>query len=134
MKRYRGIFTKTAAPETRRSPASVGPELSSNEVNLRSRAPHDPVAVPDVHHLDDEEIILLESDSPAGQPRRATQRGTTTVSPSSNEPRRGLVMADERPIESFGPQTPVATGLWQNKAARPTRSSSTTRTGTAVSA
>jgi ubiquitin-protein ligase len=61
MKRYRTLFTKSTAVETRVAAPSIGPELVSAEVNLRgSEPPEPPQFAPEA---DDEEIVLLESDS-----------------------------------------------------------------------
>jgi hypothetical protein len=72
MKRYKNIFIKTASPVTRGLPASVGPELSSSEINLLSSAPLDPV--PAAHDPDGDEIILLEPDTPAEASGDSTPR------------------------------------------------------------
>jgi ubiquitin-protein ligase len=62
MKRYKGIFTKNT-PSARES---VGPDLPSAEVNLRSSAPVDPT--PTASEPDGEEIMLLESENPIEPP------------------------------------------------------------------
>ena len=72
MERYKRIFTKNARPVLRIAPASVGPELPSPDVNLRSAAPLDPI--PAAHDLDDEEIVLLESDATAEPPAGTSPR------------------------------------------------------------
>jgi ubiquitin-protein ligase len=72
MKRYKGIFTKNAMPLMRSSPASVGPELSSPDINLRSFIPLDPI--PAAHDPDDDEIVLLELDPSAESPADTAPR------------------------------------------------------------
>jgi ubiquitin-protein ligase len=72
MKRYKGIFTKTASPAMSSSPPSVRHELSDSGAHTQAMAPLDPV--PAVHHSDDEEIILLESDSPTEPPGERAPR------------------------------------------------------------
>jgi len=68
MNRYKGIFTKAPPPPPlRRSPESVGPELTSPDVNLRSSSPVSPLPAAD-DPADEEEIILLELDSPTEPP------------------------------------------------------------------
>jgi ubiquitin-protein ligase len=63
MKRYKRIFTKSTPSLTR---ASVGPELPTADVNLRSSAPLDPA--PAASEPDGEEVILLESEHPIDPP------------------------------------------------------------------
>jgi hypothetical protein len=66
MKRYKGIFTRTGSPAVRNTPPSLTHELSDSGTLMEAMAPPDPV--PAAHHPDDEEVILLESESPADSP------------------------------------------------------------------
>jgi ubiquitin-protein ligase len=72
MDRYKRIFRKTASPATSSTPAIASSELSGAVVQTQAPAPPDPI--PAVHPPDDEEIILLESDSPIEPPGESAPR------------------------------------------------------------
>jgi hypothetical protein len=72
MDRYKRIFTRTASPATIRMPANAAAELSGAVVQTQELAPPDPI--PAAHHPDDEEMILLESDTPIEAPGERAPR------------------------------------------------------------
>jgi ubiquitin-protein ligase len=72
MNRYKGIFTRTTSPAMSSTPATVDPEPPSAVLQAEVLAPPDPIPAAD--HPDDEEIIMLESDTPNEAPGESAAR------------------------------------------------------------
>jgi ubiquitin-protein ligase len=66
VKRYRGIFRRSADPATSEPPATIGPELPVAEPNLLGTGSIDPVVPVDHSHVED--IVLLEPEIPMQPP------------------------------------------------------------------
>jgi ubiquitin-protein ligase len=72
MDRYKRIFTRNASPAMSSTPANAARELSGAVVQTQELAPPDPI--PAALDPDDEEIMLLDSDSPIEAPADTAPR------------------------------------------------------------